>query len=311
MNTLFRLRVLATLALPLAGVCRGQEDAGAAAPRSPHAAWMADAYWRDGKAEFNVYAGTLTRYGQAQPAEVLHILVREDFAPGALVKADDWRQPGAFPVLKLNQVLRVPTGVYVYQQMHSAFWRIGDGRLLKWSLTSNDSCGNTFKLAERRAAEDDGEGCWDYRFFTYWENMAEGRETVRAPAGAAAVFYDELPAWVRGLDFSGGAGSVTVQLAPGVIGSKRDRIRFAPATVHFRSDGPGGSLVVTVEHAGGRDEMTLEAAFPHRLREWRMADGGALTLKRSLKLPYWSFHNPGDRERAFNDLTLRLFQDPE
>lgn len=291
------------LLLP-AVVCRGQA-AGAAAPSSPHAAWMADAYWRDGKAEFNVYEGTLSRYGQAQPAEVLHILVREDFTPGALVKADDWRQPGAYPVLKLNQVLRVPTGVYVYQQMHSAFWRVGDGRLVKWSLTSNDSCGNTFKLAERREGGG-GEGSWDYRFFTYWENMTEGRETAAAPAGG--VFYDELPAWVRGLDFSGGAGSVTVQLAPGVIGSKRDQIRFAPATVSFRTDGPAERIVVNVRHAGGEDGFSLDAAFPHRLREWRTADGGALTLKRSLKLPYWNYHNPGDRERAFNDPALRLFE---
>ncbi len=263
-------------------------------------AWMSDAYWRDGKAEFNIYEGTVARYGQAQPAEVIHILVREDFAPEAHVKADDWQRPGVYPVLKLNQILRVQTGLYVYQQMHSAFWRSDDesdkqGRLIKWSLTSNDSCGNTFKIADRDSER------WRYRYDTYWEGMVSGSEDFAAPPDG--IYYDELPARVRSIHFEDReSGAFIVQLAPSVIHSKKDAIAFAPAAVDFATDRSAGQITVNVVHPGGRDVFILDAAPPHLLRVWRPAAGGELRLKQSLKIDYWNYHNVGDKERALNSL---------
>ena len=108
-----------------------------------------DSYWGDGKAEFNLYDAQIVREGQPRPCEVLHILVREPFDPKQWTKVDDWKRPGVIPVVKLNQILHVPTGIYTYQQMHSSFWKIDNGLLLKWSLTSNDSSGNTFKEMRR------------------------------------------------------------------------------------------------------------------------------------------------------------------
>src|SRR3981081_4224418 len=75
-----------------------------------------NSYWGDGKAEFNIYDAQIARYGVPRPCEVLHILVREPFDPKQLVKPDNPEQPGAAAVLKLNQILHVPTGLYVYQQ---------------------------------------------------------------------------------------------------------------------------------------------------------------------------------------------------
>src|ERR1051325_10771548 len=111
-----------------------------------------DSYWGDGKAEFNIYDAQNARYGVPRPCEVHHILVREPMDPKQFVKPENPNEPGAFPVLKLNQILHVPPGIYFYQQMHSAFWRVDNAQLLKFSLTSNDSCGNTFKEARREAA---------------------------------------------------------------------------------------------------------------------------------------------------------------
>ena len=87
------------------------------------------------------------RYGTPRQCEVLHILVREPFDSKQGVKPDDAKRADVTNVLKLNQILDVPTGLYVYQQMHSNFWRVDDARLAKFSLTSNDSCGNTYKEA--------------------------------------------------------------------------------------------------------------------------------------------------------------------
>lgn len=262
-------------------------------------AFMNDAYWFDGKAEFNIYEGAIGRYGAPQPAEVIHIFVREDFAPEAMVKADQWDRPGTYPVLKLNQILRVRTGVYVYQQMLSSFWTPENARLIKWSLTSNDSCGNTFKVATRPRT---GGEPWNYRFDTYWEGQVSGTLEVSAPADG--IFYDELPARVRTIDFTKPTDAFTVPLAPTAITAKRGEFPFAPARISYRKD--GGMLRVEVEHSKGRDTFVLDAGFPHRLREWRAYDGGVLHLKRSLKLPYWEYNHPGDLERALADPALNL-----
>src|SRR5215210_9565336 len=75
-----------------------------------------DSYWADGKAEFNIYAAEISRYGIARACEVLHILVREPFDPKQFVKPEGSARPEAIAVLKLNQILSVPTGLYLYQQ---------------------------------------------------------------------------------------------------------------------------------------------------------------------------------------------------
>jgi hypothetical protein len=255
-------------------------------------------YWNDGKAEFDIYDAQIMRYGQPRPCEVLHILVREPFDPKQMVKPDDWQRPGTIQVLKLNQILHVPTGIYVYQQMHSNFWRIDDGKLLKFSLTSNDSCGNTFK--EGRRSDDH----FAYLYHTYWDGMAEGKSDVVVPANG--YFYDELPLLVRTIPFAKSSGQFEIQLASTIIKSKKDDLVFKPATVQY-SVGEK-SMTVSVQHAGGRDQFTLDYDFPYLLREWSAADGSHLKLKRSLKIDYWNHHKLGDRERA---LANPKFQHPD
>src|SRR3954469_12493459 len=127
-----------------------------------------NSYWGDGKAEFDIYDAQIVREGAPRPCEVLHVLVRESFDPKQLVKSDKLNQPDAIPVLKLNQILHVPTGLYVAQQMHSNFWRVDNAQLLKFPLTSNDSFGNTYKEGRR-----EGDG-FAYEFRTYSDEMAGG-----------------------------------------------------------------------------------------------------------------------------------------
>ena len=260
------------------------------------AAWLQDEkYWGDGKAEFNLYDAQQVRYGQARPSEVIHILVREPFSQRELVKAEPGSNPGTYPVLKLNQILHVPTGIYVYQQMHSAFWRTDSGALIKATLTSNDSCGNTYK--EFRALAGPASwlgGGWRYEWRTYWEGASAGEEKIRAPK--AAVFYDELPMRVRTIDFSTAPNPFAIQLAPTIVRSKKDDVSFAPASVSWNRT--GSQIMVKVTSGKLTDEFLLDSDAPHRLRQWRMSDGGQLTLRRSLKIDYWNYHKPGDRERA-------------
>jgi hypothetical protein len=245
-------------------------------------------YWNDGKAEFDIYDAQIVRYGQPRQTEVLHILVREPFDLKQMVKPDNWQRPNVIQVLKMNQILHIPTGLYVYQQMHSNFWRADNARLAKFSLTSNDSCGNTYKEARR------GGERFAYQWHTYWDGMADGSANVTLPPNG--FFYDELPLRVRTIDFSKPSGDFTIQLAPTIITSKKENLLWKPAKVHF--DSSERAIYVTVQHAAGTDRFVLGREFPYLLRTWEAADGSRLSLKRSLKVDYWNYHDLGDRKRA-------------
>ncbi len=252
-------------------------------------------YWNDGKAEFNIYDAQIMKYGQPRRTEVLHILVREPFDLKQYVKPDNWQRPGVIQVLKLNQVLHIPTGIYVYQQMHSNFWRADNGRLAKFSFTSSDSCGNTYKEARRYGET------FSYQWHTYWDGMARGGSTVRLPPDG--FFYDELPFRVRTIDFSALSGDFPIQLAPTIISSKKEKVVFQPAHVYFETG--EHAIYVTVQHAAGTDRFMLAREFPYLLRKWEMADGSRLGLKQSLKIDYWNYHGLGDRRRALLNLPVQ------
>ncbi len=243
-----------------------------------------ESYWGDGKAEFNIYDAQIVRDGAPRPCEVLHIFVREP--------ADQKQQP-AVPVLKLNQITHLPVGLYVHQQMHSSFWRIDNAQLLKFSLTSSDSFANIYKEARR-----EGDA------FTYeirGDAVAGGNENVALPANG--FFYDELPWLVRTLDFQKPSTPFEIQLAASTINSKKDAIVFKPAKVSFKST--EREIDVAVEHPGGTDHFILDRGFPYLLRQWNAADGSQLKMKRSLKVAYWNYNKPGDREKALKDPMLR------
>ncbi len=252
-------------------------------------------YWNDGKAEFDIYDAQLVREGAPRQTEVLHILVREPFDLKQLVKPDSWDHRGVIQVLKLNQILHAPTGLYVVQQMHSNFWRADNGRLAKWSVTSNDSCGNSFQEGRRSGEQ------FTHVWRTYWDGMADGSEQVTLPPDG--IFYDELPLRVRTIDFREPKGTFAIQLAPSVISSKKTALVWKPAQVSYETDEK--FIRVEVAHAGGRDQFVLDRDFPHLLREWTAADGNHLKLKRTLKVAYWKYGQPGDRERALADPMLR------
>ena len=254
-----------------------------------------NSYWGDGKAEFNIYDAQIVREGAPRPCEVLHVLVRESLDPKQLVKTDKPNQPDAIAVLKLNQILHVPTGLFVYQQMHSAFWRVDNAQLLKFSFTSNDSVGNSYKEARR---EDTG---FSYEYRTYSDGMAAGKENVAPPANG--YFYDELPWLVRAIDFQKPSTPFEVHLAGTVINSKKDSFAFKSAKISFKST--EREIDVAVEHVAGTDHFLLDRDFPNLLRQWNAADGSRLKMKRSLKVAYWNYNKPGDREKALADPMLR------
>ncbi len=242
-----------------------------------------EGFWGDGNAEMAVFAAEERVYGTLRQTEVTHILVRESFAADELVKADNWQDPGTYPVIKLNQVITIPTGSYRYDQGHSAFWRQDSGRLVKFTSTTNDSCGLSYKHATLDGDE------WEYRAFTYWEGMSEVEEDAKAPAGA--LFYDELPFRLRTINW----GRTTLFEAPlmdSVIDSKADPLAWAPAAFAIARVPQGWR--VTIKHARGTDRMFFDTKAPHTLNEWQRWDGSSLKRKHLIRLPYWELNQPGD-----------------
>src|SRR5204863_195617 len=130
---------------------------------------------------------------------------------------------------------------------------------------------------------------------------AEGKENIAPPANGS--FYDELPWLVRTIDFSKPTGEFEMPLAGSTINSKKDTIAFKPAKISFKSNPK--TIDVAVEHVEGVDHFVLDRDGPHLLREWSAADGSRLKLKRNLKVDYWNYNKPADRERALANPMLR------
>lgn len=242
-----------------------------------------EGFWGDGNAEIAVFTAKEKRYGTLHETEIRHILVRENFAADEMVKADNWRDPGTYPVIKLNQIITVPTGTYRYDQGHSAFWRQEDGALIKFSSTTNDSCGLSYK----HAVLDDGE--WEYDAFTYWEGMSAVEEEEKAPAGA--LFYDELPFRLRTIDW----GKTTLFEAPlmaSVIDSKADKLEWTSAAFAIARTPQGWR--VTIKHRQGTDRLFFDKDSPFAMNEWQRWDGSTLERTHLIRLPYWELNQPGD-----------------
>ena len=62
---------------------------------------------------------------------------------------------------------------------------------------------------------------------------------------------------------------------------------------------------ISIQHDAGTDRFVLDGNFPFLLREWSAADGSHLRLKNSLRIDYWNYNKPGDRERALANPMLR------
>ncbi len=110
---------------------------------------------------------------------------------------------------------------------------------------------------------------------------------------------------MRTIDFfAKPTGEFEIQLAGTTINSKKDTFAFKPAKISYKST--ERTIDIAVEHAGGNRSFQFSIErFPHLLREWNAADGSKLKMKRSLKVDYWNYNKPGDREKALADPMLR------
>lgn len=293
-------RVLSLLAvfLPLLLVtpaCAQESDAPPASDLFEHIdpQWVQNEYWYQGEAEIDLYEATLVKYGEPRAAdEVAMIFVTEDHDPELLVKADDWTRPGLVPMLKLNYVLSVRTGVYRYEQMLSFFFRRDDMALSKMTLASHEWCGNSFKELVNHGERE------SFDFNTYWDGQGNGEYDVVFPEDL--VLYDSLPAQFRALRFVEGL-EATMNLLPTQLSSRVRPPAWHTATLRVRPktqvEVPAGTFEVwpvEVEHAGGTDQLAFEVAYPNRMVRWQQAGGDRYELETSETMAYWTLNAKDD-----------------
>lgn len=258
---------------------------GAAAAVSPptfSADLLRDRLWDDGKAEYSVYDALERREGIVRPARVVHIVVKERFNSALGVEAD---APTGSEVLKMNQIIDVPTGVSAVHQMVSEFWDRPAGELRKISLSSIDSRGNIFKMGRL-----DGRSLV-LTYHTYRDGEGDGVRDQRLPDGA--LFYDELPWKLRTMARPDAPASFDIELVPSLVGSRLGSIAPEKAKVVVAPP-TKDKLRIDVVHGGSADRFVFDRSFPHVLRLWLRPDGGRLTLKKTQRLDYWNHTKPGD-----------------
>ncbi len=241
-------------------------------------------YLDGGKAEFNLYDAVIPRYGTPRKATVTHVWVTEPWDSARAIKADPGT-PGDFEVLKLNQIISYPTGVYRYEQMWSGFWKRSSSALEKFSLTHHEACGNTFKQARI------SNGRADYICHSYFEGHGDVTRTVELPPGA--IFQDELPVRLRLMLAAGTTSETEFSIFPSVINGKSDSLVSNQSKVSIEKKSRD-EVLLTVTRTAGIDRLTFEAVKPFKLLKWEMAEGGSLTLRKSLLLDYWNKNTPAD-----------------
>jgi hypothetical protein len=255
--------------------------------------FAAHALWDDGRAEVNAYDAAERRYGVLRPFTAYHIVVKEDLSRAQLVKADPGHDPADLvTVLKLNQVIEYQTGIYTYHQMASTFHARDGMDLLKFSLTSFEWCGNTYKEYTRRGSRA------TLHAHTYWDGMAEVAYDL--PVGPDVVLYDAMPLWVRSLPQASGT-SRDLRLVPGQISSQAPKPVIAPATLRAVGEEevttPAGRFRAMrwelTAGGGAPDTYWLARDHPRLLVAWDKPDGGRYRLKWTQRLAYWTLNAPG------------------
>jgi hypothetical protein len=254
-------------------------------------------YWRDGKSEIDFYNADFLRDGQHYQTELLMVFTPDFVDPDLLTRAENPKQNGTLPVIRMHQITTIPRGLLIEQRSLDALWRMDFMSMARLTFAGSDGVGPVVRhVAESREGN---AVTWKYSGDSY---RSKAEKTVTPPNGIA-IFHDELPLRVRTIDFTKSSGSFEIQLALTVVTSKDEAMLFKPATVSYKVS----ERVVDVEvrQEGATDQFVLDRDFPFLLREWKASDGSQFKLKNSLKADIANYTKAGDRERALKDPMLR------
>jgi hypothetical protein len=253
--------------------------------------FLSNSYWDSGKAEFQTYNVNIEKYGYTRDAEIKIILVKESFDLLRRVKSLTVSEP--IKVLKMNYITSIPVGVYEYNQMASIFFERSSGRILKYSMSSQDGCGNSYMLYTRMGEDH------NFIFHSYFDDEGEIKRTITE--SDPIFFYDALPLILRFRIKD--KSPYRINIFPLFISNKfTEPIPYEVKVsntflekVTFNNIIYKSVYLVVVDGGGGKKDMLyFNYAYPHRLIKWKMNNKDELNLDKSSFTYYWHKIKPGD-----------------
>ncbi|MFW6372467.1 MAG: hypothetical protein ACOC3W_02105 [Thermodesulfobacteriota bacterium] len=269
--------------------------AGAVEASATENDYLNHAYWDSGKAEFQRLEGRIQKYGIDREAAARLVLVKEPFDPHKRVKS---LAPDALPVLKMLFFRHIPTGVYDYFQTATLFFDRQTGRVLKYTMSSQDGCGNTFMDYLYQP-----DRTHRFRYFSYFDDEGDSETVLK---DTDFTFYDALPLVLR-FRLKDGA-RYSLQLMESLIANKKQPLTVHPAAVRVNritdktlaGQSTSEAFAVTVQREDRQDRFFYEPSFPHRLIRWEKENGDILFQTAADFFYYWNYTRPEHRDYLEN-----------
>lgn len=221
------------------------EEAGSAASASSVSVFSALEQWDDGLSEMCYYDAVEVLYGVERRYTRVHLMNRQWMGERSGVKA----APGdaeAVGVFKFVIAEEIPTDNYNYRFLSTAFLRRSDLKPFKFSVSSQEWCGHTFKTLRW------GSDGLTMRSFSYFGD--EGDRTWHVDGGC--VPYESLLVLARAAVASGEGGE---ELS--ILPTLRSNHQVVPQTVAGRLVLEGAPGEVRVE-AGTFDALRVTLSWP-------------------------------------------------
>ncbi len=152
----------------VAGVCFGQDNY-----------IQKTEYWKQGKAEVNVYELSQNRYNAQHPGQLISVFVTEDFLTEKQVKNEYYRSSKSTWTLKNIQFRKFTTGIYDYSLFTSTFTPIDRTQFpnsLKVAASSQEWCGTIFTQLNYKS------GKYDYQQRSYFEKEGDVNAEIQKAA---------------------------------------------------------------------------------------------------------------------------------
>jgi hypothetical protein len=179
--------------------------------------------------------------------------------------------------------------------MASFFFERSTGKIIKYTMSSQDGCGTTFMEYVYR--NNNGH----FIFHSYFDDEGDMQAELNAPE--PPVFHDALPLVLRFRLQE--KMSYTLQIVQPLIANKFTRPAITAARITNRLISPyrigarqfDSIYEITAETNDARDIFYFEPVFPYRLVKWEKANNDELLLQSARFFPYWQFNKPGDEQR--------------
>ena len=261
-------------------------------------------HWYDGNAELATYRIEEMRYGELREGIRIMVFVTEPMQLSTHIKPDT-KLPGdeQIAVIKLNDLMKFPTGVYDYSIMSSTFSAVekkGDippMSAMKVAFSGQEWCGMVFERYVRKNEEFSGE------LFSYFES--EGEQQFSIPLDNGPVPEENLWILIREMKgrFVKSGQSRRLPLVPSAWHRRKSHtpVRVVEATV-TKSEPTKISTAIGAFDAhefewGYENHSTsvlVEKAWPHRILSWKERDGSHGSVMSVRREPYWRIHDNDD-----------------